>query len=221
MKYLVVGDLHGNWKIAEKALAHEYLTVFVGDYFDSFTASPEDCVRTFRIVTDAAVNKQAIPLIGNHDYHYFGDGCFSSGYNHNTQLYADTMRMDISGNGMFKYHIEIEGFLITHAGLSANFFGGEATREDVDTYLYTGDYLQVGPARGGYFPCGGILWCDYEREFKAIPGVKQIFGHSAGTEIRTRDKENYCIDCVGSDNGVHVPYGLLIEDGKAEPFLIV
>ena len=40
--------------------------------------------------------------------------------------------------------------------------------------------------------CGGIVWCDYE-EFEDLPGVKQIFGHTAEEFVR-QTNQHICID---------------------------
>jgi hypothetical protein len=39
-------------------------------------------------------------------------------------------------------------------------------------------WLQPGRARGGWAKVGGVNWLDYDREFKPVPGLKQIFGHT-------------------------------------------
>jgi len=46
---------------------------------------------------------------------------------------------------------------------------------------------------------GGIFWCDFNAEFEPIEGLNQIFGHTAGKNIRVRHTEtskNFCIDCL-------------------------
>lgn len=79
---------------------------------------------------------------------------------------------------------------------------------DAEAALRTGvqhPAFLAGVDRGGRQKFGGILWCDWER-FKPIPGVRQVMGHTPGTEVRFR-KNDVCLDT----NLRH--YGLL-EDGK-------
>ena len=58
--------------------------------------------------------------------------------------------------------------------------------ERLTKFLYS-----VSSLRGGIDQYSGILWCDYE-EFKDIPDVKQIFGHTKG---ELRQTENHiCLD---------------------------
>jgi hypothetical protein len=69
--------------------------------------------------------------------------------------------------------------------------------------------VAAGRSRGGSAVYGGVDWLDWD-EFKPVPGLNQIVGHTPGGDIRTKhlaDSENYCLDT----NLNHV---ILIEDGK-------
>jgi hypothetical protein len=52
----------------------------------------------------------------------------------------------------------------------------------------------IGHCRGGIHSCGGILWCDFNKEFEPVDGLRQVFGHTAGKNIRQKG-ENMCVDC--------------------------
>jgi hypothetical protein len=63
-------------------------------------------------------------------------------------------------------------------------------------------FTTVGHARGGV-SYGGPVWCDFNKEFKPIEGVRQIFGHTPGRNIRVRYHhmiEDYCVDCLDRDD---------------------
>ena len=76
--------------------------------------------------------------------------------------------------------------------------------------------LQCGRGRGGNSRVGGVVWLDWDREFKAIEGLNQIVGHTPGDGVRTvmlRDdtglivSANYNID-------THLNHVILVmEDG--------
>jgi len=215
MKYLIIGDLHGQYEIVDKAASkaeeNNYGLVFVGDYLDSFNRTVEDQIRTLTTVLDLIESKKAIGLFGNHEMSYLDERKRCSGYNAATQ--AHIIHLESRMNDALISYIELEGFLITHAGVSDTFLKGwGASLED---YLAKGAYDQVGAARGGWpgRAIGGLRWCDFNSEFTPIEGVKQVFGHTRGPLIREVDG-NYCIDCLEDAE----PQGLLIEDGKASVF---
>ena len=110
--------------------------------------------------------------------------------------------------------------LITHAGLSLNMFDHDKvpTREEIDDMLQHEARYAIGRSRGGPAPCGGIFWCDYYRDFKPIPGIAQVFGHSRQPHgITQHDEHNWAIDCLEprlSDTHQVLLYRL---DGSAEP----
>jgi len=211
MKTLVVGDLHGRYEVAEKALASEYNVVFVGDYLDSYDRTSGECLDTLRLVTGAAQDPgrsgSVVALSGNHELSYLGHTC--SGYDGETAsgLWEawDKWLLD---------YVWCEGFLISHAGVSNNLL--EWTGTTLGKYLNHSLLTEVGYARGGRVPIGGLFWCDWFEEFEPIPDTPQIVGHSGyrphGVSPGILQKGNsYNVDCLD-----RVEEFLLIEDGKAE-----
>ena len=211
MKTLVIGDLHGRWEIAEAALATEWNVVFMGDYLDSFDRTSLDCLNTLKVVTNAvlAEPERVQALLGNHEMSYLKAKMRCSGYNHKT-----ASGLWPGWNETLKHFTFVEGFLLTHAGVSKTML------EDTDTtlgeYLYNYEHFDIGYSRGGDFPVGGLLWCDWYGEFKPIPDVPQIVGH---TEARYSNDDSGIlergnsinVDCNGKRN-----QHLLIKDGKTE-----
>ena len=211
MKTLVIGDLHGRWEIAEAALATEHNVVFMGDYLDSFDRTSLDCLNTLKVVTNAVQSEpeRVQALFGNHEMSYLKAKMRCSGYNPKT-----ASGLWPGWNETLKHFTFVEGFLLTHAGVS------QTMLEDTDTtlgeYLYNYEHLDIGYSRGGDVPLGGLLWCDWHEEFQHIPSVSQIVGHS---EARHSNDDNgilelgnsFNVDCNGTVN-----QHLLIKDGKTE-----
>lgn len=203
---LVIGDLHGQIEIAQKALDSIYPVIFLGDFLDSFTRTVEDQINTLQLVLNAVAGGNARALMGNHEMSYMRPESRCSGWNPITQSYVTHLqnRMEM----LLEDYIWCEGFLLTHAGVSQRLLN--ALETDLDTYLSTGHFDQVGSLRGGRAPCGGLRWCDW-REFEPVEGVNQIVGHTRGRVIRTKGN-NWCIDVLEDRE----PQGLLIQEGKAK-----
>lgn len=204
---LVIGDLHGQFEIAQKALDTIYPVIFLGDFLDSFTRSVDDQIQTLQLVLNAVQRGHARALMANHEMSYLRKELRCGGWNPATQIHVDTSlrhRMEM----LLEDYIWCEGFLLTHAGVSQRLL--DAMSIDLDTYLSSNSFDQIGVSRGGRAPCGGLRWCDW-REFVPVEGVNQIFGHTRAHHIR-KEENNWCIDVLEDTD----PLGLLIEDGNAK-----
>ena len=126
---LVVGDLHGN---LDKALAFlDYRPkekhIFIGDYVDSFEESVERMLLTLKAVLES----DAELLLGNHDLHYFSESPFRcSGYNYHA--FYDYNQIFEAFLDRWKPALAIDGFLITHAGISEGFGNSLLKTTDVE-----------------------------------------------------------------------------------------
>lgn len=200
MKYLFVGDLHGRWEMVEEALAkhdkeeHDKI-IFMGDMFDSFDRTVADQFKTFNMVTDLVKDGIAECVWANHEWSYLDHRMKCSGFNKAT--YARRHEFEPIVRNLFKPYLYLEDtILVTHAGLTGLAF----TKEDIknlDAWSkdYESPFFAIGRARGGRAPIGGPLWCDFNMEFKPIPNLIQVFGHTHGAGIRNKE-ESYCIDCL-------------------------
>ena len=216
MAILVVGDIHGKVSAVEAALNTGYPVVFVGDYLDSFTNSPEDSIKCLRLVLQSQRDGLAVALKGNHEISYMDRSQRCSGWNPVIQSHIDA-DPDLDLTELFDYY-EAQGFFISHAGVS------NITLRDMDMtfeeYIKGGDFMQVGYRRGGWDRSGGLFWCDWRTEFVPVEGVKQIVGHTHGVEIRENDG-NYNIDCIPYEKrsqGYSKYNSILIEGGEVEFF---
>jgi len=201
---VVVGDIHGQYEIVDKVVALGMPTVFVGDFLDSWTRSPEDCVRA---MTTALSAPNTTVLYGNHERSYLNLHMRCSGHRDRTQVYVNHLRHSMQDT--MEHYVRAEGFLISHAGISQRLL--DATDETLEEYLSAGAFDQIGRSRGGYAPSGGLYWCDWDMDFVPVEGTSQIVGHTRGDGVRELEG-NYCIDCLENHN----PSVVFIEDGKLE-----
>ena len=211
MKTLVIGDLHGRWEIAEAALATEHNVVFMGDYLDSFDRTSLECLETLRVVTGAVLAEpwRVQALVGNHEMSYLKAKMRCSGYSQET-----ASGLWPGWNEPLKGFAFVEGFLLTHAGVSSEMLDDTGTT--LGEYLYNYGHLDIGYSRGGKRPTGGLLWCDWYDEFTSIQSVPQIVGHTERRSMNDGDGilergNSFNVDCNGKVN-----QHLLIKDGKTE-----
>lgn len=209
MSTVVVGDLHGKYEIAEQVLASPHNVVFIGDYLDSFTHTTLELVKTLDTVLHAATTQpeRVTALKGNHELSYLEVGMRCSGYNSLLQL--QVRERDLS---VLKPFTWLDKYLVSHAGVSARML--RKLNIDYETYLREGKFTDIGYARGGTAPYGGLYWCDWYEEFEPME-IPQIVGHSGyrpGKEKGILIKENsYNIDCLD-----HTKEVLLVTDGVPE-----
>jgi len=201
---LVVGDLHGKVEIAEEVLGDKGTNkiIFIGDYLDSFDRSVADQIKLLDLVLDACeANPETVQaLLGNHELSYMDRTQGASGWRRTTQSSVNE-RLARMQKVLVPAVQHDTGWLLTHAGVSKQWASRFKEPPEAAVQNCTeNEFFLVGRSRGGVATCGGPLWCDYYDEFLPIPGLRQIFGHTARTEsvpgIRTDDGENYCIDCL-------------------------
>jgi hypothetical protein len=229
---IVIGDIHNHWAEAEQ-IASKYdethTIVFTGDYFDDFGDTAIDADQTARWLKSSLGKPNRVHLMGNHDINYsylnYRSDTFGSPQNiYNCSGYSiqkdDAINRILTSEDWDKikhYHFQY-GFLFTHAGIHPHWFECPVRGVDIDYVKEkldkaTVDYRNrtwndiigaAGRCRGGSHKAGGILWCDYFREARLIPKIRQVFGHtpvtsevSSGIDIDTDDNDcvNINIDC--------------------------
>lgn len=193
---LILGDIHGNLDKAQKFVAHkpEETHIFVGDYVDSFDESDEQILFTLKF----CIESSAVLLLGNHDLHYFSEPPFScSGHRHWLQKGLNEIFEAFVSR--FVPCIAVDGFIVTHGGVSNEFGNSALKAKNVDviaekittlwqTYLDTrfsrkpnspriqNSLFAISPTRGGMDRFSGPFWADYRSD--NLFGVPQVFGHS-------------------------------------------
>lgn len=146
MKAIIIPDVHGRtfWKDAISKYPQEQYPdikiIFLGDYLDPYTnienISKEDAYNNFLEILELINNdSRVVPLIGNHDWHYF--------------VNLDTCRIDKARERdiekLFKdnlskfrltYTTEVNGkkYLFTHAGITQGWLNSisEMAQYEVD-----------------------------------------------------------------------------------------
>lgn len=210
MKTLIFPDLHEPPEAVldaiEAVIASEQADriVFLGDYFDHYYDTPEDARRTAQWLQHSLTDPRRVHLIGNHDAAYLWptESTFCPGF---TWEKAEAIRSVLGDDAhtRFVFHAWVDDWLLTHAGLSAQWVPDVSlaewlTKEERaarEAFAAARSYwfIEVGAFRGGTRPAGGILWCDH-RELIAIPGVRQIYGHTPGKQPRWLGNHSLCLD---------------------------
>ena len=170
-------------------------------------------------------------LWGNHD-RYLVDDVHAFGGCAKPSFAVMHIIRSLMSEGRMPLALERHGFLLTHAGLSKSFMYqknvdpeikynpklfADWINEGADPRAIVSDAQMtvrdaISGRRGGWANAGGILWRDINE--KLYPSFRQVFGHSAGKEVRycddasfTYDRElapkdpSYCIDIGSADNG--------------------
>jgi hypothetical protein len=189
--------------------------VFLGDYFDQFYDTASDAERMARWLTKSLADPRRTHLIGNHDASYLWpvESTFCPGF---TWEKANVIReiLGESAKDKFVFHTWVDGWLLTHAGLSADWVTVPTDR--LPKWLEKEEmaarsafdqskehwFVETGSMRGGLNPAGGILWCDHG-ELRPISKVRQIYGHTPGFEPRWAGPDHLCLDTAAENGPQH------------------
>lgn len=218
-KRVIIGDLHGIgvWKdILE--LENPQYTIFLGDYFDSFSISPLVQYLNF---CDIIKYKESHPsttlLIGNHDYHYLMTVREQySGYNTETQGligYNDDNNIIAKciDNGMKIAYIDnINQTIYSHAGVSQKWINEHVPEQDlcclntIQLSALKFTYRDGGDCTGSseysspiWIRPKSLLKCPYKDHDNKI--WNQVFGHTGISQPHKMDVDNaefWNIDCL-------------------------
>lgn len=202
-KFVFIGDIHGKSELVEAALARDGKKIFVGDFIDSFDHSIADHRKCYELVLAAIKSGEAESIFGNHELSYLMIHHRCSGHTSARRDLMQEFELDIR-----KYFVPFillqKDFLVSHAGLTKQIWDRNLlTLESLPQALaewwpdFRSPMHHIGQYRGGRDSVGGLFWCDFNREFEPVPGLTQVFGHTAagGNGIR-RKGDSYCIDCL-------------------------
>jgi hypothetical protein len=196
--------------------------VFLGDYFDQFYDTSSDAERMANWLTTSLVDRRRTHLIGNHDASYLWtvESTYCPGFTwEKAAVIRETLGADAKDK--FVFHTWVDGWLLTHAGLSADWVTvptdllpkwlekeEKAARQAFDQGKDHW-FVETGTMRGGLYPAGGILWCDHG-ELRPIPKVRQIYGHTPGFEPRWAGSDHLCLDTAVENGPQHFA---IVENG--------
>lgn len=197
-KILIIPDVHTRYEEVEKIVTkHPDATkiITLGDWFDNWYDAPRVNRDTAKYVKSKLEDPRWVFLLGNHDvsYGFTSKHTLCSGY---TREKADAINevLDVNDWDKFDFFYWLDDtILCSHAGLHVNYvhlmqdnlpkikeflakeevLASQALRQKKPHWFYN-----VGLCRGGYNRVGGIIWCDSDLEYKPVPGITQIFGHT-------------------------------------------
>ena len=212
MKTLIFPDLHESLAtvVIDQIIECEApdRVVFLGDYFDAYNDTPADAARTAQWLKTSLADPRRTHLIGNHDASYLWvcEATLCPGFTWEKEK-AIRLVLGAQAARSFVFHTWVDGWLLTHAGLSSHWVPAGLYPDVLDRWLAaeaqtarvsfaaekTHWFVSVGVNRGGRAPAGGILWCDFS-EFTAMAGVRQIFGHTPAAQPRWIGTEQLCLD---------------------------
>lgn len=216
----IVGDIHGRFDVVEELISWDTPTIFIGDIVDSYTVDVDTQVKTLNLVLNAV---EAYPnkyrcIMGNHELSYLDSKMMCSGHNYAMAAHMQFLKSRVQT--LMQDYLWCNGFLVTHAGLSAASVHQQYLDRGVDgikAFLQSEDFnkikYNVGSARGGFTRKPGIFWCDWWQEFIPIDGVNQVVGHSANRPQRaegitgivtknTCNSINYNVDCLSTKDEI-------------------
>jgi len=211
MKILILPDVHNRWELAEKTIkaVKPDQTVFLGDYFDDFGDDPHSIADTADWFHHSVNQKDRIHICGNHDIHYWFADCTRvrcSGYDQFKSIAINDLVTPKDWQKLVFYHVLDNKWLLSHGGVHPFWFSpdkfkpGEIheyslaqvtakLKRDSFQFLKAAGrcehhwFYTSGFARGPSPYYGGLLWCDWNKEFHPIRGVNQIVGHTPNYEL--------------------------------------
>ncbi len=191
---LIVPDIHNRVDDAEALIAKHggdcRSIVFLGDYFDSYDGGPMEAHVTGRWLKRSLATPGRFHLLGNHDASYFFNGhpqTVCAGWSEENQKVIQEVWRDCLPSSSFHLALEVGPWLVSHAGFSGRDYRHApkaallAWAKGAKRALIEGKehpLLVAGLVRGGREKRGGVLWCDFDSEFAALPGVHQLVGHT-------------------------------------------
>jgi len=232
MKTIIVSDLHeppdSVLAEIEAMIAREApeRVVFLGDYFDQLGDTPGDVTRMARWLKASLADRRRTHLVGNHDASYLWPSpvTLCPGWEWpKQQEFSKTLDRTAD---RFAFHTWVDGWLLTHAGLSASWLPTGLALGEIDAWLteqgltaresfvahQTHWFVSVGFSRGGQCRAGGILWCDHG-ELVPIPGLHQIYGHTPDRQPRWAGTDHLCLDTNLGNGPRHYA---IVQDGRVE-----
>jgi hypothetical protein len=212
MRQLILPDVHNRWELVEKVIksVKPDKTIILGDYFDDFGDDPHIIADVADWFHHSVSQKDRVHICGNHDVHYWftsNHGLRCSGFEQfKCVAINDFVTKEDWEKLVFFYNLDNK-WLLTHAGFHpswidrANFRPSEVLEyslpravsrlenetPDAKRAFYAGKnhwFGMPGFSRSRNSPYyGGLLWCDWNKEFHSVRGLHQIVGHTPDYNI--------------------------------------
>ncbi len=227
MKAIALGDIHGrgNWKQIVTAEKPD-LTIFIGDYWDSFDIPFLKQMDNFRdIIAFKKANPNEVKLLfGNHDFHYVSAAQEKySGYQkfHAMDI-SDALHKALEEN-LMQMCFQYNGLLFSHAGVTKTWCKENGIKKFIPQAI--NDIFKFQPtkfrfARGendsdyGDDICQPPIWVRPESLLKdGIDGYMQIVGHTQQDKMILSEKFAF-IDTLGTSGEYFIINGTKISAKK-------
>jgi len=209
-KIIVISDIHNRIDKAQAIIDREEpfdKCIFLGDLFDSFNDGSNEALLTAYFIKSKLENSNKfLFLFGNHDISYCSRSYHTHFYGWNPKksvAVASVLKQEHWDKWRFFWFVD--GWFLSHAGLHETFLpplwkDKDVTTSNIKDFLLKESekclqeikheegnhwFLQYGderchPPRG---LIGGLLWLGANEEFKPIPGLSQIFGHTPSKDF--------------------------------------
>lgn len=231
-KVLILPDVHNRIEVVEKIIksVQPDLTIFLGDYYDDFGDDPNIIIDVAHWFKESVNKKDRIHLTGNHDVHYWFKNnrkLRCSGYDQFKSIAINDI-VEKSDWEKLKFFYVLDGkWLLSHGGvhpvwikpdsINSKEFVSANLSDVVEKLKYDSKdsvkkfyanqetwFSYAGFSRCRYSrSCGGLLWCDWNSEFKPIRGIHQLVGHTTQANLK------WIVLMPGADQ-----YGVLPIDDK-------
>lgn len=189
---ICISDTHGNLEKVKAFIAYkpEVEHIFIGDAFDSFSASDESIIETFKLLI-----KNCTYLVGNHEIPYLvnAHSYFKCSGNRPNPIFMHLIEMYkewILGSAVR------DNYLLVHGGLSKNHGRPFDTVEEASDWINSewdwyknnpvapetlSSIFDIGSVRGGREQVSGPFWLTFNHE-KYDYRFNQVVGHTCQTE---------------------------------------
>lgn len=205
MKYLIIPDIHTNISRAEdiiKSVPADNV-VLLGDYFDEFADDPESICNTADWLKWSLNQPNRVHLIGNHDIHYYfkdNKDVRCSGYEQYKAVAINDILKPEDWKKLKFFHV-IDDWFLTHGGIHPYWIDPKKCLNNEEVTIEKESLIEklekdsieclkeLSRGRNHWFEVagwarcnspfvGGLLWCDFNKEFVPIKGINQIVGHT-------------------------------------------
>lgn len=218
--------------------------VFLGDYFDPKVEQAASVEETAVYLSnlESRLDVPATFLVGNHDLPYLFDlqqpggpsGSLRNPYSNGAYNpeWSFLLKRELSPQFLAKLKpfTVFNGWILSHAGIHPSYFpeGQPISKSDLSE-LHSelsqvlaklpspknGTLANVGSARGGADPVGGITWLDWHAEFTDIPDWPQIVGHTI-LQAPGSNNGNWNLDTKIGNYGILTNEGLQVRSEAKE-----
>jgi predicted MPP superfamily phosphohydrolase len=237
MKTLAIPDIHTFYpkaqRIIEKFYADVDKIILLGDYFDQWDDTVDANCEMAKWILKKLADPKMVCLMGNHEMGYrfptiSNAKCSGWSRSKSEEIKEILKKEDWDKLPFFYFHNK---YCFSHAGIDSSWachpingfsekYLSSLVEEGIEK-MKAGEDPEVfapGQSRGGWAKVGGIIWNDFNRDFKPIEMVNQVFGHTPAPKPRNISwvsSDNWCLDC-NKDKSYHLNYVGLITDGTFE-----